>query len=379
MGLSAAQEAARAGFAAFVDREIAPFAGEWDRASATPPDVVRKVAEAGYLGALLPESVGGAGMDAVTFTLLNEELGRGCSSIRSLLTVHSMCSAAVLKWGSRDLKERWLGALARGEVIGCFGLSEPDVGSDASAVETTATLDGDEYVLNGRKKWTTYGQIGGLYLIFAKSDGKPVAFVVERDAPGFGVTPLHGITGTRASMLAELHMDDCRVPKANRLAGPGFGLAVAIATLEVGRLSVAAGSVGIVRACLDASLAYASQRRQFGVPIKDHQLVQRMVTDIATDWRAARLLCLRAAWLRDQGDPGAAAEIFVAKYFASTAATRAALSAVQIHGANGCTEDYPVERYLRDSRVMEIIEGSTQIQQTTIATQEFQAFAQGRG
>ncbi|MDB4949106.1 MAG: acyl-CoA dehydrogenase domain protein [Gemmatimonadetes bacterium] len=372
---SPAQEAARREFAAFVDAHVAPFAGEWDRAAATPPEVVRRVAGTGWLGALLPREVGGRGMDWATFGLLNEELGRGCSSIRSLLTVHSMCAFAVQRWGGRELKARLLPQLAAGEVIGAFGLSEPNVGSDASAVETVAAAEGDGYVIDGRKKWTTYGQIAGAYLVFARSEGKPVAFLVERDAPGLTVEPLRGITGTRASMLAELRFEGCRVPKSNRLGGPGFGIAVALSALEVGRFSVASGTVGLVRACLDASLAYASTRHQYGSAIGEHQLVQRMLTEMATGWRAARLLCRRAACLRDAGDPGAGQEIFVAKYFASQAATRAALDAVQIHGANGCSEDHPVERYLRDSRVMEIIEGSTQIQQVTIARNELQAFA----
>ncbi|MEW5929244.1 MAG: acyl-CoA dehydrogenase family protein [Gemmatimonadota bacterium] len=364
----------RASLRAWVDREVAPFAGAWDRAAATPRDVIRRVAEAGFLGAVVPRELGGAGADWATFALLNEELGRGCSSIRSLLTVHSMATFAVLRWGSRAQKERWLGPLARGEVIGAFGLSEPGVGSDAGAIETEAVPEGDGYRLHGRKKWTTYGQVADLFLVFAKAEGKPVAFLVERDTPGLTVAPLGGITGTRASMLAELHFDGALVPRENRVAGPGFGIAVALAVLEVGRLSVGAGCVGIVQACLDASLAYASERTQFGGPIREHQLVQRMIANMATDLRAARLLCRHAAELRDAGDPAAAEEIFAAKYFASTAATRAALDAVQIHGANGCSEAYPVERFLRDSRVMEIIEGSTQIQQLTIAQNEYGRF-----
>jgi glutaryl-CoA dehydrogenase (non-decarboxylating) len=374
MELGPAQEAARAAFAAFADREVAPHAGEWDRAAATPRSVIDRMAAEGYLGAVIPREHGGAGMDWVTFGLLNEELGRACSSIRSLVTVHSMASWAVLRWGSRPQKERWLPRLARGETIGAFALSEPEVGSDASAVETTATADGDHYVLHGTKKWTTYGQIADLFLVFAKTEGKPLAFLVERDTPGFEVRPLRGITGTRASMLAELRFDGARVPKESRVAGPGFGLAVAMSVLEIGRYSVACGCAGIARASLDASLAYASTRVQYGAPIGEHQLVQRMLANMAAEWRAAHWLCLRAGWLRDVGDAAAGPETFVAKYFASTAATRAALDAVQIHGANGCSEEYPVERYLRDSRVMEIIEGSTQIQQVAIARDELRAF-----
>jgi hypothetical protein len=370
MDLGPTQAAARAEFAAWVAAHVTPHAGNWDRAARTPPEVIQRLAATGWLGAVIPREQGGAGMDWVTFGVLNEELGRGCSSLRSLLTVHSMAAYAVLRWGSRAQKERWLGPLARGEAIGAFALSEPEVGSDASAVQTTATPDGDGYVLHGRKKWTTYGQIADLFLLFAKAEGKPVAFLLERGTPGFDVSPLRGITGTRASMLAELRLDGCRVPKEARVAGVGFGLAVAVATLEVGRYSVACGTAGLVRACLDASLDYAARREQYGVPIGEHQLVQRMLAEMAAGYHAAHWLCLRAGWLRDVGDPAAAHETFVAKYAASTAATRAALDAVQIHGANGCSEEYPVERYLRDSRVMEIIEGSTQIQQVAIARGE---------
>jgi glutaryl-CoA dehydrogenase (non-decarboxylating) len=380
MELGPAQERARAAFAAFADREIAPNAGEWDRASATPREVIARMAAEGYLGAVVPKEQGGSGMDWVTFGLLNEELGRACSSIRSLVTVHSMASWAVLRWGSRAQKEHWLPRLGSGDAIGAFALSEPNVGSDAGAVETTAALDGDAYVLTGTKKWTTYGQIVDVFLVFARTEeGKPLALLVERGTPGLDVRPLRGITGTRASMLAELHFTGARVPKEARVAGPGFGLAVAMSVLEIGRYSVACGCAGIARACLDASLAYASARVQYGAPIGEHQLVQRMLANMAADWRAAHWLCMRAGFLRDAGDPAAGPETFVAKYFASTAATRAALDAVQVHGANGCSEEYPVERYLRDSRVMEIIEGSTQIQQVTIARDELRALGRAAG
>lgn len=368
-GLGPAQEAARRRFAAWTDREVAPFAGEWDRAGATPRSVVERMAAEGFLGAVVPRELGGTGWDAVTFGVLNEELGRGCSSIRSLVTVHSMACHAVARWGSRAQKEAWLPRMARGELLGAFGLSEPNVGSDAGAIETTAELDGDAYVLRGTKKWTTYGQIADVLLCFAKADGKPLALLVDLHAPGVTVTPLT-VHGTRASMIAQIEFDGVRAPRENRLGGPGFGLGVALSVLELGRFSVACGCVGIIRACLDASAAYAAARVQGGSAIGEHQLVQAMLADMATDWRAARLLCLHAGWLRDQGDADAGREVFHAKYFASTAATRAALAAVQIHGAVGLTDDYPAERLLRDSRVMEIIEGSTQIQQVTIGRWE---------
>lgn len=364
----------RDAFRAFVDREVAPHAGTWDREERISPAVVRALSERGYLGALLPPEVGGAGVSMTTFGALNEELGRGCSSVRSLITVHSMCSFAIARWGGRAQKERWLPRLATGETIGAFALSEPEVGSDAASIATEAVRDGDNYVLTGRKKWITFGQLADLFLLFARCDGKPLALLVERGTPGFTTRALHGITGTRGSMLAELELDGARVPVANRIGGPGFGLGVAMTALEVGRFSVATGSVGILQACLEASLRYAATREQFGEPLHKHQLIRQMLTDMATETRAARLLCENAGRMYDAADPRAREEIFVAKYFASTAAGRAAQSAAQIHGANGCTADYPVERLARDARVMEIIEGSTQIMQVTIAKQELQGY-----
>lgn len=371
--LSPEQRAAREEFRAFAQSEIAPHAGRWDREAAIPRELVDRLRERGYLGSNVPAEYGGLGRDNITYGLLTEEIGRACSSVRSLLTVHDMAAHAIRRWGSPAQRERYLPALARGEILGAFGLSEPNAGSDAKSVETVARDDGDAWVLDGRKKWTTFGQIAGLFLVLAQVDGKPTTFLVEREMPGVTVRPLSGITGTRASMLAEIFFEGCRVPKENLIGRPGFGLSAVIsAALDHGRYSVAWGAVGLAQACLDASRSYAAERRQFGVPIAEHQLVRRMLTDMIAGVRAARLLCLRAGWLRDAGDPGATGEIWVAKYFASTLASRAAADAVQIHGANGCSEDFPVERYLRDSRVLEIIEGSTQIQQITIPLFELQ-------
>jgi len=371
--LTPEQRAARADFRAFVAAEIVPHADRWDREQAVPMALVDKLRERGWLGSLIPPGFGGAGRDMITYGLLTEEIGKGCSSVRSLLTVHDMAAWAVQRWGNKAQKERFLPPMARGERLGALALSEPNAGSDAKSVETTATLDGDAYVLDGRKKWTTFGQIAHLFLVLAQCEGKPTTFLLERETPGLTITPILGMTGTRASMLAELRIDGCRIPKENLLGRVGFGLShVLAAGLEQGRYSVAWGSVGIGQACLEASQLYASERRQGGVAIGEHQLIRAMLSDMITNVRAARLLCLRAGYLRDRSDPGAFMETMVAKYFASTTATKAAADAVQIHGANGCHEDYPVGRYLRDSRVMEIIEGSTQIQQITISRFDFQ-------
>jgi len=371
--LTAEQRAARAEFRSFAAAEIAPHAGRWDREQAIPPHVIDRLREQRYLGSNISPEFGGAGRDMIAYGLLTEEIAKGCSSVRSLLTVHDMVAHAIQRWGSRGQKERYLPPLARGEILGALALSEPNAGSDAKGIETTAADDGDGWVLDGCKKWTTFGQIAGLLLVFAQVEGKAAAFLVERETPGISVRPLKGILGTRASMLAEIELRACRVPRESLLGRVGFGIShIAAAALEHGRYSVAWGSVGIAQACLDACRAYTAERRQFGVPLADHQLIRRLLTDMIVDVRAARLLCLRAGWLRDSGDPGAFMETMAAKYFASRLAVRAANDAVQIHGANGCSDDYPVGRYLRDAKVMEIIEGSTQIQQITIPLFEFQ-------
>ena len=371
--LTPEQRAVRAELRAFVAEEIVPHADRWDREETIPLELIARLREQGYLGSNVAREHGGIGRDMITYGLLTEEIARGCSSVRSLLTVHDMVAHAIQRWGSREQKERYLPRMAKGEILGALALSEPNAGSDAKSVETTAQDAGDAWVLNGRKKWTTFGQIAGLFLVLAQADGKPTAFLVERDSPGFTVKPLKGIVGTRASMLAELFLEDCRVPKGQLLGRPGFGVShVIAAALEHGRYSVAWGSVGIAQACLDACRTYAAERRQFGAPIADHQLIRAMLTEMIVDVRAARLLCLRAGYLRDTGDPSSLMETMAAKYFASRVATRTANDAVQIHGANGMTEEYPVFRYLRDSKVTEIIEGSTQIQQITIPLFDFQ-------
>ena len=376
--LTAEQKKDQAAFRTFVQEEIIPEVDRYDQEERTPAELINKVAQRGYLGALVTEESGGAGMDMITFGLLNEEIGYGCSSIRSLLTVHSMVTHALLRWGSKQQKACWLPKLALGEIIGAFALSEPNVGSDAKSVETTARLCGDHYVLSGQKKWITYGQVAGLFLIFAQYDGKVSAFLVERNSPGFSTKPINGMLGTRASMLAELYLNECHIPKENLVGGRGFGLAtVATSALDIGRYSVAWGCVGIAQACLEASLQYTSERKQFGSYLKEHQLIQQMITEMITTVKAARLLCYQAGYLKDIGDPNTIMETWVAKYFASTIAVKAANNAVQIHGANGCSNDYPVQRYLRDAKVMEIIEGSTQIQQMTIAGYGYQARGMG--
>lgn len=342
-----------------------------------PSEAVRQLADRGYLGAVVPADKGGPGFDSVEFGLLNEELGRGCSSLRSLLTVHSMVALTISRWGTEALKAQWLEKLGQGQAIGAFALTEAEAGSDAREIRTEAIESGDDFVLTGHKKWITFGQIADLFLVFARNQRGHSAFVLERNTPGLTISPVHGMLGTRASMMAELRLEQCRVPKRNLAGALGFGLShIASSALDCGRYSVAWGCVGIGQACLESCLQYASRRKQSGALLREHQLVQRMITQMVAGVKAARLLCYHAGQLRDAGDPASIIETSVAKYFACKTAAEIARDAVQIHGANGCSSEYPVERFYRDAKIMEIIEGSNEIQEITIAQSACQNVAE---
>lgn len=371
---TAAQRAVRERTRAFVAEHIAPHAGEWARADGFPRSLVGELRTAGLLGAPLPTEVGGGGLDPIAYGLLTEEIGRGCSSVRSLLTVHDMCTQAVLRWGSKALREELVPAMASGRLLTALAQSEPEIGSDAASVRTRAeridrnggAKDGD-LLLTGTKRWITCGRIADLFLVIARLDDAPVALLVDADSPGITREPISDVVGTAAAHLAEIVFDGCRVP-AERLVGrPGFGFtAVASTALDHGRYSVAWGSVGIAQACLDLAREHTGSREQFGKPLRDHQLVRRMLTEMIADVRAARLLCYRAGWMRQNGSPSAMGETQVAKYFASRAAVAAANATIQLQGALGLSHASPAVRYLHDAKVTEIIEGSTQIQQITI-------------
>ncbi len=373
--LHAVHAEARDAFAAFVDERVAPVADELHRRQHTPAELVAERGRRGYRGLPLPAELGGGGADAVTLGLLAGELGRGCSSLRSLLTVHTMVAHVLARWGTADQRRTWLPKLATGECVAALALSEPEVGSDANAVRTSVRRDGDELVVDGRKKWITYGHVADLLLVVGRGPEGPTAVLVERDRPGVSTELITGLIGIRASMTADVRLDGVRVPAANLVGRPGLGTTqVAGTALDLGRYTVAWGSVGIIEACLRASVSYASTREQFGVPIREHQLVRRMVSDMYADHRATRLMCLDAGVRRDRRDPGALPAASLAKYAAATAAVRAASDAVQLHGANGCSADYPVQRYLGDAKVMEIIEGSTQLHQVGLADHAFHEF-----
>jgi alkylation response protein AidB-like acyl-CoA dehydrogenase len=357
-----------------VDAHIAPYANEFERSASIPEELIERMGAAGMWAPFLPESSGGAGMDWVTLGEIHEEVGRGCSSVRSLLTVHTMASWTLQRWGTAEQVEQWAKPMSRGDVLGAFCLSEPGAGSDAAGISTTATeRPGGGWTINGTKKWITNGQRADVYLVFARTESSIGAFFVPRRSPGVTVTPITEILGTRGSMIAEVSFSDVHLgpdallgPKAGFMAGM-----VLTGTLDLGRYSVATGSVGIIQACLDASASYAGKRMVGGSQLREFPLIQAKLSDMVTDVRAARLLVREAGRLKDIGDSSTIMATWVAKYYASTAAARHASEAVQIHGANGCGGDYPVARLYRDAKVMEIIEGSNEIQRQTIAGEAF--------
>jgi methoxymalonate biosynthesis protein len=375
-GLDHDREATLAEVRAFVDDEVAPNAEEFDQSERLPRSLLDRVGELGLWAPFLPVELGGAGLDMVTLGRIHEEVGRGCSGLRSMLTVHGMVSWAVGRWGSSEQQDRWLPQLVDGEVLGVFCLSEPDSGSDASAAGTLAVADGPDWIVNGRKKWITGGQVADVLLVFARTGPGMSAFLVPRTAAGVEVTPIPNMLGTRSSMISEIVLRDVRIGADAMIGPPGWAAGtVMTGALDLGRYSVACGSVGIIQGCLDACASYTTRRSVHDGRLRDLPLIRRKVSDMVTNVRAARLLCEHAGRLKDAGDPATIMATWVAKYHASTAAVAAASDAVQIHGANGCSADFPVARFYRDAKIMEIIEGSTEIQQTTIAEEAYREVA----
>ncbi|WP_320065720.1 acyl-CoA dehydrogenase family protein [Micromonospora sp. RTGN7] len=374
--LPLAEPITRASTRAFVDEHISPHADTYDRAGAIPEELLEQIGDAGLWAPFLPQAVGGAGLDLVTLGEVHEEVGRGCSSVRSLLTVHTMAAWTVQRWGSAEQLAHWGPELASGRTLGAFCLSEPGAGSDTSNLATTAVARGSGWLLNGVKTWTTGGQRADLFLVFARTASSIVALLVPRDTPGVSVRPIHDMLGTRASMLAEITFTDVLLGREAQLGPSAFASGMVLTgTLDLGRYSVATGSVGILQACLDACVGYTSRRKVGGSPLRDLPLIQAKISDMVTDVRAARMLVAEAGRLKDAGDASTIMATWVAKYFASTAAARHAAEAVQVHGANGCSPDYPVARYYRDAKVMEIIEGSNEIQRMTIAGEAYRGWA----
>ncbi len=358
----------------FAEKEIMPLAAKWDEQCEFPWDVVHKLGELNLLGTIFPQAYGGAGMDYVTYALVVEELSRADGSVGIIVASHtSLCANHIYIAGTEEQRRKYLGPLARGEKLGAWGLTEPNAGSDASGTQTTAVLDGDAWVLNGSKIFITQGSVAGIYVIMAATDKAKKqhgisAFIVERGTPGLSAIPMKRKLGVRASDTAQLTLDDVRIPKASLLGHLDEGFIDTLQVLDGGRISIAAMALGIGHGAYEEGLKYAKQREQFGQPIANFQAIQWKLADMATELDAARLLILRAAWMKDRG-LRVTKESAMAKLYASEAATRACNQALQIHGGYGYMQDYPIERYLRDAKICEIGEGTSEIQRLLIARQ----------
>ena len=370
-GLTRKQRLVRSSVRSFCERELRPIAGEIDREARFPWEVVEKMGRLGYFGIQAPKALGGAGMDSLSYSIIIEEISRVSAGVGLCVTVHNSVGLyPVLAFGSEEQKAKWAVPLARGEKIGAFCLTEPNAGSDARGIESTAVLDGDRFIVNANKVFVTNGGVADICLIFVRTGvpGGPVkvgVVVAERGTPGFVVGDLEDLCGMRANPVSSIRLYDCAVPQSNLLGRDGDGLKIGLAALDAGRMGIAAQAVGIGQGALEESLRYGKQRRQFGVPIEKHQAIQMMLADMATQVDASRLLVYRAAGLRDRGEPFSQAAA-MAKLYASEASCRVTDMAVQIHGGYGYSKAYAVERYYRDARVTRIYEGTSEVHRMVI-------------
>ena len=350
----------------FAEAEILPYIREWDEKGEVHREVFARMGELGFLGAPIPEAYGGAGMDYLSFAILCEELERADTSFRVVQSVHvGLNSLALLQWGTEEQRQRWLVPQARGEKLATFGLTEPGVGTDAANLQTTARRDGDVYRLNGQKIWISLADIADHFLVFASVDRAKkhkgvTAFMLERGMAGLTTGTLHGKLGIRAGNTGLINLDDVPVPVENRIGEEGEGFLIAMSAIDQGRFTVAAGAVGLAQACLDASVRYAHERHTFGQEIGEHQLVKQLIAKMAAGTEMGRLLVWRAGWLKNQGLRNTR-ETSLAKWHATEHAVQSALDAIQVHGANGYSNEFPVERYLRNSKAAVIYEGTSQL------------------
>ncbi|WP_299287392.1 acyl-CoA dehydrogenase family protein, partial [Thermoflexus sp.] len=350
----------------FAEREVRPVIKEHDRAQKPIPWLFERMAALGLMGICIPVKYGGAGMDYISLGLACEELERIDSSLRVVMSVHvALNSLSLLQWGTEEQKQRYLVPQAKGEKIAAYALTEPGAGSDAAAIRTTAKRQGDVYILNGEKTWISLAALADHFLVIAKTDPEKghrgmSAFIVERSFPGVKTGTIHGKLGVRAGNTGWIVFENTPVPVENRLGEEGEGFYIAMAALDNGRYTVAAGATGLIRACLEASVKYANERMTFGRRIGEHQLVQEMIAKMAANYEIARLLYLRAGWMKNMGLRNTR-ETSLAKWFATEAAVQAALDAIQIHGAYGYSDEYDVERYLRNAKGEVIYEGTSQI------------------
>ena len=374
LSLNEEQQAFRALAREFLDKEVVPHRAAWDRAEQVDTTLLPKLADLGFFGLTIPEEYGGVGGDYITYCLGMEELGRADSSVRGIVSVSmGLVGKSILGYGTEEQKQDWLRKIATGESLGCFGLTEPDTGSDAGNLRAKAVRDGDDYVIDGQKIFITNGTWADVCLLFARTGGpgpKGVsAFLVPTSTPGFERREIHGKLGLRGQATSEMFFAGVRVPASARLGDEGQGFTIAMNSLDKGRVSVGAGCVGIIQGCLEATVAYTTERQQFGRPLASFQMIQDMIAEMSVDADAARLLVWRAADLIERGEPFGV-EASKAKYFASEAAVRAANLAIQAFGGYGYVDEYPVQKYMRDARVMTLYEGTSQIQKLLIGRAE---------
>ncbi len=371
MILTSEQEQVRDAMRAFAQERLVPFAADWDRNKTFPAQALQELGELGAMGVCVPEQWGGAGLDCMSLVLMLEEIAAGDGATSTIVSVQNSLACGIpARYGSEAQKEQWLKPLARGEQIGCFCLTEPHTGSDAAAIRTRATRDGDSYVINGVKQYITSGANAAVAIVFAVTDpaaGKKgiSCFLVPTDTPGYRVARIENKMGQHASDTAQILFEDCRVPTSALLGKEGEGYRIALSNLEAGRIGIAAQSVGMARAAYEAAVGYARQRVTFGQPIIEHQAVNFRLADMATQLDAARLMVWRAAMLKDAGRP-CLSEASMAKLFASEMAERVCSAAIQIHGGCGYTDETPVERIYRDVRITQIYEGANDIQRLVI-------------
>ena len=375
--LTEEQELIRSTVREFAETVLAPRAREMDEKAEFPWEEIKKMAEQGYLGAQIPKEYGGSELDSVSYAIMVEEISRAVCGIGLTLQIHnSACSQPINQFGNEEQKKKFLPRLAKGEIIGAFALTEPGAGSDAQSLRTTATPEGDEYILNGSKIFITSGPVAGVALVFAitpaeseEAKRKPISvFLVEKGTPGFSAGAKEDKMGMRAAINSELMFDECRIPKENILGKEGDGFRIAMTILDSARIGASAQAVGLAQAALDEAVKYAKERQQFNRPIARFQAIQFMLAEMATQIEAARLLTYNAALLKDKG-ARFTKEVAMAKLYASKICTQVVSNAVQIHGGYGYMKDYPVERYYRDAKVLEIYEGTSEVQRMVIAGQ----------
>ncbi len=369
--LTEEQQALVDGARRFTKERIIPVAAKCDREHSFPNDVFKEAHALGFVVPCVETEYGGSGMTEIDNVLLTEELAYGCTGIQTSITANTLAATPIMIGGNEAQKKKYLGMLTAEPVFAAYAITEPGAGSDAAALSTRAKKDGDDYILNGQKCFITNGAWASWYIVFATVDPSMrhkgiAAFIVDRDSPGVSVGKTEDKLGQRASNTATINFDDVRVPKENLLAEPGKGFQLAMRTFDRTRPDIAAGACGLMRRALDESIAYAKERKTFGVPIAEHQMVQHMLAEMGIKYEATRLLMLKAAWMIDQGGRNSLVSAY-SKAFGADSAMQVAVDAVQVFGGNGFITEYPVEKLMRDAKILQIYEGTSQIQRMVIA------------